>query len=59
MTKKYNVFLILLIAVCLFAANQAKAGCDGFYMAARGGLAMYKIDGGKSKTNNIKKQLFL
>ena len=52
MTKKYNLFFILLVAVCFCAANQAKAGCDGFYMAGRGGLAMYKIDEGKSKTNN-------
>ncbi len=52
MTKKYNVFLILLIAVCLLTVNQAKAGCDGFYMAGRGGWAMYKIDESKRKTNN-------
>lgn len=51
MTKKFNLFFILLVTFCFFAANVAKAGCDGFYMAARGGLAMYKIDE-NYKTNN-------
>lgn len=52
MIKKLNLFFVLLGAVFFLSSTQVKAECDGFYMAARGGLAMYKIDGGKSKTNN-------
>jgi opacity protein-like surface antigen len=47
MTK--NKFILGFLAVAsLFVAESAKAECDGFYLAARGGMAKIEIDDTRS-----------
>jgi len=52
MTNKYLVFLILFITAIVSFSNVSKAGCDGFYLASRGGSAKYKIDDKRSSVHN-------
>ena len=52
MTKKYFIFSILFAFALLFSATTAKAECNGFYFAGRGGTAKYKVSDHKSNVHN-------
>ncbi|MBP5698449.1 MAG: porin family protein, partial [Alphaproteobacteria bacterium] len=52
MTKKSNLILTILAVTMIFIAQTAKAGCDGFYLAGRGGWAKYKVDNSRSGNAN-------
>ena len=48
MTKKYKTLLAFLISAFVFVSYTANAECDGFYLAARGGTAKYKVEDDRS-----------
>jgi opacity protein-like surface antigen len=51
MTK--NKFILGFLAVAsLFVAESAKAECDGFYLAARGGMAKIEVDDSRGGVDN-------
>lgn len=52
MMTKINKISAFVIGAILFTVSAAKAECDGFYIAARGGMAKYDIDGKKSSAND-------
>jgi len=54
MTKNNKNLLIVFAGFLILVAQNVYAGCDGFYMAARGGIAKLKVDDSRhSVTNNL------
>jgi len=51
MTKNMKI-LSLVIGALLLSIQEAKAGCDGFYIAGRGGMAKYHVDNTLNRNPN-------
>ncbi|MBR2273788.1 MAG: porin family protein [Alphaproteobacteria bacterium] len=52
MIKRSNFAVALLATTSICAAMPAYAGCDGFYLAGRGGVANYEVDDNRSNVRD-------